>query len=101
MIRCEPKKGSDQVKVTFALPEDTVAGRAAVVGDFNDWDPTATPLRKKGDQRVATVTVPAGSRYAFRYVTEDGRWFNDDTAYGYEANGFGGDNAVIDLSALG
>lgn len=27
------------------------------VGDFNDWGPMATPLRKEGNVRSATITL--------------------------------------------
>lgn len=102
MIRCEPVKG-DKVKVTFTLPADEPAGKVAVAGDFNEWDATATTLRKRGDSRSASVTLDAGRRYAFRYRAADGSWFNDDGAHAYERNEFGDDNAIIDLTdgALG
>ena len=99
MIRCEPMKGGKKVKVTFVVAEDGMEGRAlAVVGDFNDWDPTATPLRPEGDVRAATIAVASGGRYAFRYLAEGGRWFNDDAADAYQPNGFGDDDCVLDLS---
>ena len=98
MIRCEPMKGGKQVKVTFTVAEDGMDGQAlAVVGDFNDWDPTATLLHPEGDVRAATITVPAGRRYAFRYLAEGGQWFNDE-ADAYQPNGFGGDDCVLDLT---
>lgn len=67
MIRGEPVEGAAQAKVTFAVPEDGMNGEAvAVVGDFNDWDPAATPMRPEGAWRVARLTLPAGERYTFR-----------------------------------
>ncbi len=99
MIRCEPAKGDkDKVKVTFSLPAEEPAGKVAVVGDFNGWDPSSTVLRKRGETRTASVTLDQGRRYSFRYCTSDGRWFNDEAAHAYERNEFGDDNAVIDLS---
>lgn len=100
MITCKPARGADEVDVTFAVPDNTQDDQVAVVGDFNDWDPKATPLRKQGSQRVATLTVVSGRRYAFRYLGDDGRWFNDDDADAYESNDFGGENAVLDLSRV-
>ena len=97
MIRCEPVKGGDKVKVTFSLPADQPDGKVAVAGDFNDWDPTATTLRKRGDKRSVSVTLDAGRKYAFRYCV-DGVWFNDESAHAYEPNDFGDDNAIIDLT---
>ena len=99
MIRCQPKPGTEQVKVTFVLPEAGIDGqRVAVVGDFNDWDPTARPLRKHRDERSASVVLDAGRRYAFRYLAEGGRWFNDEAADDNRPNEHGGSDSVLDLT---
>jgi 1,4-alpha-glucan branching enzyme len=76
------KPGRDgAVRVTFALPVDEPRGAVSVVGDFNDWNPFAHPLRKRTNgTRSAAVTVPAGTTLRFRYLAEGGRWFNDETA---------------------
>ena len=51
-----------------------------MVGNFNDWDPFAHPLRRRANRtRSAAVTVPAGSTLHFRYLAEGGRWFDDET----------------------
>jgi hypothetical protein len=98
MIRCAPKKGTDQVRATFVVADEGLYGHlVAVVGDFNGWDPTTTPMRKEGNGRVATVSLQAGRRYAFRYLS-DGVWFNDDTADAYEPNDLGVDNSILDLT---
>ena len=47
--------------------------------------------------RAATVTLPAGGRHAFRYLTEAGPWFNDPDVGAYQANPFGGEDSVLDL----
>jgi 1,4-alpha-glucan branching enzyme len=75
------KPGRDgTVRVTFALPTDTPSGSVSVVGNFNDWDPFAHPLRRRGNgTRSASVTVPAGSTLHFRYLAEGGAWFDDET----------------------
>jgi len=68
------------VRVTFALPVDQSGGAVSVVGDFNDWDPYAHPLRPRGNgMRSAAVTVPAGSTLRFRYLAEGGVWFDDES----------------------
>lgn len=98
MIIRDTKKGTDQAKVTFSIPAEGSAAKVSVVGEFNDWDQTATPLRTKGDVRCASLVLPAGSRYAFRYVTSDGQWFDDDAADAYETNEFGTTNSILDLT---
>jgi hypothetical protein len=68
------------VRVTFALPADEPTGAVSVVGNFNDWNPFAHPLRRRANQtRSAAVIVPAGSTLHFRYLAEGGVWFDDDT----------------------
>jgi hypothetical protein len=50
------------------------------VGDFNDWDPFAHPLRRRTNgTRSAAVTVRAGSTLCFRYLAEGGLWFDDES----------------------
>ena len=68
------------VRVTFALPADEPEGSVSVVGNFNNWNPFAHPLRRRANRtRSVAVTVPAGSTLHFRYLAEGGRWFDDET----------------------
>ena len=54
------------------------AGRCSVVGDFNEWLPGSHELRSAANgTRSASVTVPRGTRLRFRYLGENGNWFND------------------------
>jgi 1,4-alpha-glucan branching enzyme len=102
MIRCALEKGTNQVRATFVVPDGDLYGcLVAVVGEFNDWDPYASPMRKEGDHREVTVAVQSGRRYAFRYRCDDGTWFNDDAADAYEPSGFGAGNSVLDLTEAG
>jgi hypothetical protein len=75
------KPGRDgTVRITFVLPVDEPSGAVSVVGDFNDWDPFAHPLRKRANgTRSAAVTVKHGATVRFRYLAEGGIWFNDET----------------------
>jgi len=69
------------VRVTFALPADEPCGAVSVVGDFNNWNPFAHPLRRRANgTRSAAVTVPAGTMLRFRYLADGGVWFNDEGA---------------------
>jgi 1,4-alpha-glucan branching enzyme len=69
------------VKVTFALPSDDVAQPVSVLGDFNNWDPFAHPMKKRSNGTCsAVVEVPAGSAFRFKYLAADGTWFCDPEA---------------------
>ena len=88
MIKTGKPDSDENVRVTFVLPADQPAGRVSVVGDFNDWNPHAHPLRNRTNgTRSAIIKVPAGSRLHFRYLGEDGLWFDDDTASQRDAYG--------------
>jgi 1,4-alpha-glucan branching enzyme len=95
MIKTETLKKKQQVKVTFVLPQDDPRLPASVVGDFNDWDPHAHPFRKRSNRTWSVaVTLPAGSRYEFRYLGDSGAWF-DETSDGERVVRNGGPNAVL------
>ena len=80
MIKTTKLRSDDMVRVTFSLPAAEPTGAVSVVGDFNDWDPFAHPLRLRSNRtRSASVTVRAGSTLRFRYLAEGGMWFDDDT----------------------
>lgn len=100
MITRNQAKAAGAVLVTFTVAEDAVNGRTVcVVGDFNGWNPLRTPLDKQGARYTATVLLDPGRRYRFRYLCEDGQWFNDEAADAYEPNEHGGNDGVIDLTA--
>lgn len=80
MVKTTKARDDGMVRVTFALPLAEPAGAVSVVGDFNDWNPHAHPLRRRANQtRSVSVTVPAGSTLRFRYLAEGGHWFDDET----------------------
>ena len=88
LIKTAKPDRDDVVRVTFVLPEDEPAGAVSVVGDFNDWNPFAHPLRRRSNgTRSAVVKVPSGSKLLFRYLAEGGVWFDDETAEQIDPSG--------------
>jgi hypothetical protein len=84
MIEKESVEKSGHVRVTFELPSALWADRVNLVGEFNDWDTTATPMtrdRRHRDWRV-TVELSAGRRYLFRYLLDGQEWVNEWHATG-------------------
>lgn len=97
MIKKQPVKKSNKVKVTFVLPGDHSYGSVALVGDFNAWDPTANGFGKRSNNTFSTaVTLKSGTRHAFRYITEAGEWINDEDADGFEHTPFGSVNCILE-----
>jgi 1,4-alpha-glucan branching enzyme len=95
------KKGL--VRVTFELSSTLWAERVNLVGEFNDWDTTATPMtRNRSDANwKATVELEAGKRYAFRYLVDGKEWLNDWHADDHVDNPYGSYDSVVDLTEFG
>lgn len=90
------KRGT--VKVDFVLPPAVAAeaSSAYLVGDFNDWDETATPMTKlKNGSFKITLELDPGREYQYRYLVDGNQWHNDWDADRYEPNPFSGDNSVV------
>jgi 1,4-alpha-glucan branching enzyme len=86
-------------KVTFKVPREIAAGasKASLVGEFNDWDPQATRMRKlKTGEFKVTVDLEVGREYQFRYLLDDRTWQNDESADRYVPAGIpDAENSVI------
>ncbi len=68
-------------RITFALPADHPAGTVSVVGNFNDWTPGADVLKRRSNGTMSvTVTVPVDYVVTFRYLGENGWWFDEPEA---------------------
>lgn len=82
----DPKNSAP--RLTFAIPADVIAGKVSVVGDFNDWTPGVHPLRRRSNGTMSVVVpVRPGSTVRFRYLGENGQWFDDPDADHIDAHG--------------
>jgi 1,4-alpha-glucan branching enzyme len=96
-MRKQSRRGGS-CKVTFEFPAEIGATEVHLCGDFNDWSPTATPMKRRKDGSFsAAIVLDPGKRYRFRYLLEDGRWENDWAADDYVANEFGGEDSVVEV----
>ncbi len=92
------KKGSSPCKVTFSLPEEMInpAKTVYLVGEFNNWDVEATPMKKKKDGTYSvTIELEAQKEYQFRYLIDSDRWENDGEADKYAATPYSSENSVV------
>ena len=98
MIKRRKITGTTIVKVSFVIAADDGRLPASVVGDFNEWDPTSDPFRRRSNGTAsAVVSLQTGASYRFRYRSASGSWFDDDAADGYEANEHGSHDGVVTL----
>jgi 1,4-alpha-glucan branching enzyme len=89
-------KSGKLCRVTFRLPAEVEAESAMLCGDFNDWDPQAQPMKRLKDGSFsATVSLPTGRVYRFRYLLDGSRWENAWEADEYQPNEHGTDDSII------
>ena len=93
-------KTTKKCKVTFELPAEATAGvkKVALVGDFNNWDESATMMKKNKETGLftASLSLEVGREYRFRYLFDGERWENDWNADKYVPSSFGGaENSVV------
>ena len=101
MLRKEKAAGG-KVKVTFSMPALEGVTTLYLVGSFNDWSDTATPMVHGADGGwSAAITLDAGWAYQYRFRDQDGGWHNDWAADSYVPNEFGSENSVVDLTDAG
>ena len=84
-----------QVQIRLTSPASSVA----VVGDFNDWDPAATPLRltKEGDVWVVELRLKPG-RYHYTFLIDGRRWEVDPSEPKVSQSDFGVPVSVLTVS---
>jgi hypothetical protein len=74
---------------------DNSAKSMSVVGQFNDWDQTATPMTFDSTHGAWSVTIPLlPGRHEFQYVIDGTRRVNDPTLPQVSSD-FGSPNSVI------
>jgi len=99
IIKKQYLKTKPVCKVTFGLPSELTfhAQAANLVGEFNDWDITATPMKKlKNGSFTITMDLEAGREYQFRYLVDHTQWENALNADSFIPTPFGdGNNSVI------
>jgi len=86
---------SDTERPTTFLLLAPRATTVALVGDFNDWDPSATPLQSVGDSAWFVVVSLKPGRYRYSFVVDGQRWMADPTAARAVDHDFGPESSVV------
>ena len=88
-------------RVTFPLPKKAAAFANTVhlVGDFNDWNKSITPMKRlKNGSFTTTLVLRRNKEYQFRYLLDGLQWENDWKADKYVPNRYGSENSVVVVS---
>jgi cyclomaltodextrinase len=88
-------------RCTFRLPSNLRAQSVHLAGEFNGWDPRATPLDRGADGRWrVTVELPGGV-LQYKFVLDGQRWIADPHNPERAPDGQGGEgNSVLRLGRL-
>ena len=93
MERTDPSADARPVRLRLAAP---TSSRVAVVGDFNDWDPAATPLRLTGDGGTWMVELRLKpGRYHYTFLIDGSRWAPDPSEPPAAESDFGAPVSVL------
>jgi hypothetical protein len=91
--------GSPIVQFGFVAPH---ASSVALVGDFNNWDPKATPLRPASTGGVWSVEVPIQpGRHLYAFVVDGTVWRPDPAAPKATGEDFGEPNSALTVADPG
>jgi 1,4-alpha-glucan branching enzyme len=74
----------ERVEVTFSVPASIWADQVHLVGDFNRWDKTATPMRSSEAGWSATLLLERERPVGYGYLLDGQTWMCDSNADAYE-----------------
>ena len=96
MVKQKPLQGSDKVSVTFETAPRPDARSMGLAGEFNEWNPAATPMKQRKDGCWwATLRLPKHREFAYRFVVDGREWVTDEQADRMVPNEHGETNAVV------
>ena len=91
----EARAEAPRSMVQFVLVAEG-ARSVSLAGDFNDWDPGATPLAPAGRGGVWSVVVPLPpGPHTYSFVVDGRTWVGDPAASPAPADDFGRPSSVI------
>jgi 1,4-alpha-glucan branching enzyme len=89
----------EDVTVEFRVPVDHLDATAVhLVGEFNDWSLTDTPMVRSGTHFVVSLRLATGRTYRYKFLIDGRQWENDWHADAYVPNEFGGNDSLLDLT---
>lgn len=76
------------------------AKKVYLVGDFNDWSPSADPMTDDNADGEWTLFYPLTiGTYAYKFVVDGKNWVPDPTNPTSEPDGFNGRNSILKIPA--
>ncbi len=96
-VASAPAPHNEPLALVRLVMVQPTAATVAVAGDFNGWDPARTPLlRNDGGMWTTTIRLKPG-RYQYMFVIDGKEWQTDPLASEVSQDGFGQQNAVLEV----
>jgi 1,4-alpha-glucan branching enzyme len=70
-------QSDDSVTVVFRLSSSIWADSVYLVGDFNEWSTSATPMRRGEQYWEARLSLKAGGSYYYAYLLDGMDWCSE------------------------
>jgi len=94
-----PTASSGPTRAVLLQLTSPTSSRVVVVGDFNDWDPSATPLQPTGKKGIWSVELHLKpGRYHYTFLIDGRRWERDPSESPVASSDFGAPVSVLTVS---
>lgn len=78
------------------------AKKVNLVGDFNEWSPTADPMSDENGDGEFTLFYPLGvGTYSYKFLVDGKNWVSDPSNPSSEPDGFNGRNSIVKVIPKG
>lgn len=91
----EETDNGQESEVDFEL-EDADATKVSLVGNFNEWNKTANPMKKEDGVWKCTLKLKPG-KYEYQFVVNDTDWIVDPKSGKNANNKYEGKNSIIEV----
>src|SRR5215213_9569392 len=96
MLKKQFPKTKAGCKVEFSLSDAVQGETVFLVGDFNEWNESATVMKREANGSfTVTLELDKDCEYQFRYLVNGTEWHNDVEADKFVPNPYDGDNSVV------
>ena len=94
-----PRMESRAFQFVLVAPRAT---QVSLVGDFNDWDATRTPMSRAGSEALWTAVVPLEpGRYHYAFFVDGSHWLADPSAPVARDEDYGTPSSVLTVGGAG
>ncbi len=87
------------VKVSLVYKPSRELSKAALVGNFNNWDKDVDPMVRQSDGSFKFELALAPGVYHYKFVLNDNEWIVDPVNPSKMPDSLGGENSVLRVSA--